>query len=93
MPIFKYKTFEEAERALWNFQPDETYFTKVAELWNFANKLSPIIYPKGIFKFKTLKEVNKHREEFELKNAKNVQILERETHNFSCGKLSNRNKR
>ncbi len=70
MPIYKYRTFEEAEKALWNFHPDEVYFTKVAELWNYANKLSPIIYPKGIFKFKNIKEANKQREKFELKNAK-----------------------
>lgn len=69
MPIFKYKTFEEAERALWNFHPDESYFKKVAELWNFANKLSTIQYPKGIFKFKNLKESNKHREKIELEYA------------------------
>ena len=71
MPIYKYKTFKEAERALWNFHPDEAYYEKVAELWNFANKLSPIIYPKGIFKFKNIEEANKHREKFELDYAKN----------------------
>ena len=70
MPIYKYKTFKEAERALWNFHPDEAYYGKVAELWEFANKLSPIKYPKGIFKFKSIKEANKHREEFELDYAK-----------------------
>jgi hypothetical protein len=35
MPIYKYKSFEEAERALWNFHPDEAYFRKVADLWNY----------------------------------------------------------
>ncbi|MBL7086937.1 MAG: hypothetical protein ISS28_07585 [Candidatus Cloacimonetes bacterium] len=71
MPIYKYKTFEEAERALWNFHPDEAYYEKVAELWEFANKLSPIKYPKGMFKFKNIEEANKHREKFELAYAKN----------------------
>jgi len=72
MPIYKYKTFEEAERALWNFHPDEAYFEKVAELREVANKLSPIKYPKGIFKFKNIEEANKHREKFELDYAKNI---------------------
>ena len=72
MPIYKYKTFEEAERALWNFHPDEAYYEKVAELWEFANQLSPINYPRGIFKFKSIEEANKHREEFELDYAKNL---------------------
>jgi hypothetical protein len=67
MPVQKFKTFE---RALWNFHPDEAYYARVAELWDFANKLNPISYPKGIFKFRTIKEANKHREELELAHVK-----------------------
>jgi hypothetical protein len=73
MPIYKYKTFEEADKALWNFNPDEAYFEQVAALWRFANKLSPITYPRGIFKFRTLEEANRHRGEFELAHAKAIQ--------------------
>jgi hypothetical protein len=72
MPIYKYKTFEEAERALWNFHPDETYFRKVADLWSFANRLSPISYPTGIFKFRSLEEANKHGDQWELEHAKKI---------------------
>jgi len=70
MPIYKYKTFEEAERALWNFHPDEAYFRKVAQLWDFADRLSPITYPDGIFKYRNIEEANKDREAFELAYAK-----------------------
>ena len=73
MPIYKYKTFEEAERALWNFNPDERYYDRVAELWEFANELNPIQYPRGIFKFKTFEEANKHRLEIEIAHARKVQ--------------------
>ena len=73
MTIYKYKTFEEAERALWNFHPDETYFRKVAELWSFANRLSPVSCPTGIFKFRSLEEANKHRDQWELEHAKKIQ--------------------
>ncbi len=66
MPVYKYKTFEDADRAQWNFYPDEGYLKKVLELWNFANKLSPLSYPKGIFKYRTLEEANKQRDEWEL---------------------------
>lgn len=73
MPVYKYRTFEEAERALWNFSPDEAYFKRVAELWAFADQLNSIIYPKGIFKFQNLEEANRQRYELELAHAKNVQ--------------------
>jgi hypothetical protein len=73
MPVYRYKTFEEAEIALWDFRPDEMYFHKVAELWSFANKLCPIMYPKGIFKFRSIEEANRHRDEYELDHAKKIQ--------------------
>jgi hypothetical protein len=78
MPIYKYKTFEAAERALWNFHPDEAYFDNVAQLWDFANTLSPIDYPKGIFKYRSIEEANQHREEVELAHAKKM-MAERNT--------------
>jgi hypothetical protein len=73
MPIQKFKTFEEAEKALWNFQPNDAYYARVAELWDFANKLNPISYPKGIFKFRTIEEANSHREELERAHARKKQ--------------------
>lgn len=72
MPVYKYKTFEEAERALWNFHADEAHFKRVAELWDFADRLNPITYPPGIFKFKTIEEANRHREGIELAHAKKI---------------------
>ena len=82
MSVFKYKTFEEAEKALWNFTPDDQYFDRVAELWEFANELNPIIYPRGIFKFKTIEEANKHRMEIEISHAKNVQAERKKQKNW-----------
>lgn len=73
MPVYKYRTFEEAERALWNFNPDEAYFKRVAELWEFADQLNSIIYPKGVFRFRNIEEANKHRDKVELEHAKRVQ--------------------
>ncbi len=73
MPVYKYRTFEEAERALWNFKPDEAYFKRVAELWEFADQLNSIVYPRGILKFQNLEEANKQRYELELAHAKKVQ--------------------
>jgi len=81
MPVSKYKTFEEAERSLWNFHPDEAYFDHLAQLWAFANTLSPIDYPKGIFKYRSIEEANKHREEVELAHAKKM-ISERNSGGF-----------
>jgi len=73
MPVQKFKTFEEAEKALIICNPDEAYFKRISQLMDFANKLNPISWPKGIFKFKTIEDANKHREEIELSFAKKKQ--------------------
>ncbi|MBN2012092.1 hypothetical protein JW960_22375 [candidate division KSB1 bacterium] len=72
MPVYKYKSFEDAEKALWNFNPDERYFEHLAELYKFGNKLNPIDIPCGVFKFKTIEEANRHRERIELEHAKKL---------------------
>ncbi len=72
MPVYKYKSFDEARKALWNFHPDQNYFKQVADLWDTANKLSPIKYSKGVFKFKNITEANKHRKDWEIAQAKSL---------------------
>lgn len=73
MPIYKFRSFAEAERALWNFNPDEAYFRRVAQLWEFANMLSPMAYPRGIFKYRSIEEADKEKREWDLANAKKLQ--------------------
>jgi hypothetical protein len=70
MPVERFRTFEEAKEALWNFKPDATYFKQLAELWNTANRLCPISYPKGVFRYKSIDEANKQRKQWELEHAK-----------------------
>ena len=69
MPVYKYKSFEEAQRALWNFAPDEEYYRTAGELWDMANRLVPPAFKRGIFKFRTIEEANKHRMNLEIENA------------------------
>lgn len=70
MPVYKFKTFYDASRAQWNFYPDAAYLKNVSDLWNFANKLSPMVYPQGIFKYRTLEDANKERQKWELEHAR-----------------------
>lgn len=64
MPVYKYKTFDEAEKTLWNFNPDEAYFERVIKLFDLAQRLNPVRYPRGVFKYRTLEEANKQSEEW-----------------------------
>jgi len=72
MAVYKFRTFGDAQRALWNFYPDQAYFKQVADLWDTADKLCPVTYPQGIFRFKTIDEANKQRKEWEIAHAKTI---------------------
>jgi hypothetical protein len=69
MPIEKFKTFQEAEEALWCSNPDEKYYKKIEKFLEFVHSINKPSCPPGIYKFKTIEEANRHREEYELRNA------------------------
>lgn len=69
MSVRKFKSFEDAERALWCFKPDEAYYKKVAALWELGNKLCPPDFPRGIFKYRTIEDANRDKEKWVLANA------------------------
>lgn len=50
--------------ALWRFNPGKEYFNQIRELFKLANRLCPPNFPRGIFKYKTLEEANKDKEEW-----------------------------
>lgn len=70
MPVQKFKTFEEASQALWNFNPDEQYYRQVRNLYKMYSKLSKFKYPHGVFKFKTFEEAEAHKLNAQLESAK-----------------------
>ena len=61
MPIYKYKTIEEADMSSWCFDPDPEYYQRVAQLWALGDALSPYRYPSGLKKFRSIEEANRDR--------------------------------
>lgn len=61
MPLFKYKSFEEARKAQWNFSPDDSWYVKLSELYDMAFKLAPPVCRPGIRYYKTIEEANADR--------------------------------
>ncbi|MBN1559634.1 hypothetical protein JW998_05250 [candidate division KSB1 bacterium] len=72
MAIQRFRSFQDAEEALWVMKPDREYYQRVAEHWDFVRMLRPADIPKGIFKFKTIQEANQHREKVDFEIAKKI---------------------
>ncbi len=58
MPVYKFKSFEEAEQALWNFSPDDRYFHRLRNLFHLAAHFRPISWRKGVRKYRNIEEAN-----------------------------------
>lgn len=69
MSVFKYKDFKSAEEALWGSKVDGSYLKRLDELYKLKNYLHHVDYPRGIYKFKTLEEINRFDENIVIKNA------------------------
>ncbi|MBI4619582.1 MAG: hypothetical protein HY739_05415 [Desulfobacterales bacterium] len=70
MPVLKYKTFEAAEKSLWNFMPDDNYFKMVLSLNNTMFKKTIVKdFPHGVHKYKSLKDAQKDIENWLMKRA------------------------
>ena len=61
LSIKKFKTFEDAERALWVFNPDEIYYKKILKLFDNRLYLKVNKTPCGIFKYKTFEDAEKDK--------------------------------
>lgn len=63
MPIQRFRSFDEARRALWVDRDSPELARRIRSLWAFASRLAPVQHPRGLWKFRTIEEANRHREE------------------------------
>ncbi len=62
MPLQRFRTFEEARRALWVDTGDPRLVARIRSLWEFSAHLVPLEIPRGIRKFRTIEEANQERD-------------------------------
>jgi hypothetical protein len=59
MGIKKYKSFEHARRDQWVFKPDEEYYRRIRNFYQFATKLNPPVHSPGVFKYRSITDAQK----------------------------------
>lgn len=69
MTLYKFKTFEEDEKHLWCFDPDEAYYKSLRALFRFFCRMNPPSYPAGIFKYRNLTDADRQKNEWDIENA------------------------
>ncbi len=64
MPVYKYKSFKEANDALIVINPDENYYKMLSGFYETFGKLLNKKFPHGVYKFRTIKEAQVQKEEW-----------------------------
>ncbi len=62
-------------RALWCDSSDENLPKRIAALWKRSFQISPRVYPRGVFKYRSIEEAQEAREQV---MAENIDRLRRE---------------
>lgn len=65
MPVTKFRSFEEAERALWMDCSDPTLPRRIRALWSRRGGSVPLPAPRGVRKYRSIEEANADRDAWE----------------------------
>lgn len=79
MPVKKYRSVEEMPPVPPCETLDENCLRRIAALWARSWALSPRIYPRGVFKFRSIEEAQEARERVTQENIDRLR-REREPH-------------
>ena len=63
MPVIKYKSFEQAQEALWQYGTGKDYYRQIANLFDFCDRIRPCPYPSGIFRYESFEDFNTQKNE------------------------------
>ena len=59
MPVYKFRTFEEAREVLLADVIVEAYLERVADLWATSARLYPRRFPPGVYKYRSIEKANR----------------------------------
>ena len=63
MTVTKFRSFEDARRALWVDAGDPSLASRLRNLWSFSSRIADVSAPAGVQKFRSIEEADEEREE------------------------------
>jgi hypothetical protein len=72
MPVQKFRTWDDARRALWCDPDDPTHLRRMAQLLRFSARLHPRSYPPGVYKYRSLEDAQRDRDAWEREVARRL---------------------
>lgn len=65
MPVQKFRSIEETPSVPWRRAGDPELYVALARLWQTAQRLRPRRFPAGVYRHRTMEEMNRQRHEWE----------------------------
>ncbi len=69
MPVQKFRGVEEMPPVPWCDSLDERCLRRIAKLWSRSSAFSSMVYPRGVFKFRSIEEAQQARERVSQENV------------------------
>jgi hypothetical protein len=63
-PVRKFRSIEEMPEPAWRPPGDPELYRSLAELWTFVRRLHPRVFPAGVYKHRSIEDMNRQREEW-----------------------------
>lgn len=77
MPVRKFRHVSEMESTLWYDRGDPALQRAIAGVWDFAARVCPLRFPRGVHKYRSIEEANADRERWEEANFRAFQERKR----------------
>jgi hypothetical protein len=68
MPVRKFRDVSEMEDTLWYERADPALPRAIAGVWDFAARMCPLQFPRGVHKYRSIDDANADRERWEEAN-------------------------
>jgi hypothetical protein len=77
VPIRKFRDVSEMEETLWYDRRDPALPQAIARVWDFAARVCPLQFPRGVHKYRSVEDADADRERWEQANFDAFQARKR----------------